>query len=64
MAREHSHGTIYGRLVWRGKAKDRDTKITSTLKKGWRIVEFPNYESFAGKLEQIESIIPNGGRSC
>ena len=64
ITRDYSRGPIYGRLVWRGKAKEGDMKITNALKKDWKIVELPNYAAFEGKVEQIEAIIPKGGRSC
>jgi hypothetical protein len=55
---DQNHGTVFGRLVWRGKAKAEDTKIPSTLKKEWSIVSLPDYKTFKATSDEINSLIP------
>mmetsp|Transcript_49954 Transcript_49954/g.139949 ORF Transcript_49954/g.139949 Transcript_49954/m.139949 type:complete len:110 (+) Transcript_49954:32-361(+) len=57
--KNQDHGKVFGRLVWRGRPKDRDMQITSALKKQWSIVDLPDYTgSFRARDEEIDKLIP------
>jgi hypothetical protein len=58
LAADQKHGDVFGRLVWRGLPKEKDEKITSALKKEWKLVGFPDYDSFHNTPADIESQIP------
>ena len=67
LSKDQNHGKIFGRLVWRGKAKEVDQRINTALKKQWSLLELPNYQSgFKGKPDEIKSRIPDPslGRTC
>lgn len=65
LTKDQLHGSVYGRLIWRGKPKEKDEKITSALKKQWSMVKFPDYSKFQGRQAEIEALVPkNTTRSC
>ena len=51
------HGKVWGRFIWRGKAKETTELIGSPLKKEWTLVALPNYGQFSGRSEDVEKII-------
>ena len=59
LSKHQEHGTIYGRLVWRGRPKPTEEKITAALKKQWSVVQLPDYASFKGSTEELHSLIPD-----
>ena len=58
LSKDQNHGKVYGRLVWRGRPKPKDEKISATLKEQWKLISLPNYKEFSGKKEEIDSLIP------
>lgn len=58
LSEDQQHGKIHGRLVWRGRAKPADQKITTALKKEWTLISTPNYQSFQGTPADIAKLIP------
>ena len=59
LSKDQEHGKIYGRLVWRGKAKEHDMKIGPALKKQWHLVEVPDYGKFKGNADDLPSFYEN-----
>ena len=51
------HGSIWGRMVWRGRAKPVDERIGRALKPDWKLISLPNYKHFKGSDREIEEII-------
>jgi hypothetical protein len=51
-------GRIYGRLVWRGKTKEKDVEIRGPLKKEWKLLNFPAYRTFSPTTEEVEKLFP------
>ena len=66
LSKDQNHGTIHGRLVWRGKSKPEDRRINSALKKQWSILELPNYRNFKGKPDEVAKLFPDPSleRTC
>jgi hypothetical protein len=66
LSKDQEHGNVYGRLVWRGRAQERDTKINTALKRQWNLVSTPNYSKFKGASDDVASLIPEplGERTC
>ena len=58
LSKHQENGTIYGRLVWRGKTKPKDEKITTPLKKQWKLLSLPDYRTFGGTDSEIRTMIP------
>lgn len=58
LSKDQNHGKVYGRLVWRGRSKDKDERITSALKKEWEMLSMPDYSKYEAKPDQVESLIP------
>jgi hypothetical protein len=58
LAKDQNHGKIYGRLVWRGLAKGKDMQISTALKPQWSLISMPDYGSFKGTAEEVNSFIP------
>jgi len=56
LSKDQNHGKVYGRLVWRGKAKPNDTRITTALKPQWSLLGVPDYFSFKGRPAEVEKI--------
>lgn len=62
---DQKHGTVYGRMVWRGRPKPVEEKITSSLKKEWKLLALPDYSTFKATPEELNSMIPtNTERTC
>ena len=59
LSKDQEHGNVYGRLVWRGKAKNYDMKIGPALKKQWSLMQAPDYSSFKGKDEEVSALYEN-----
>lgn len=55
---DQKHGTVYGRMVWRGRPKDVDEKISSALKKEWKLLALPDYSAFNASPEDLSKLIP------
>lgn len=53
---DQNHGKVYGKLVWRGRAREEEEAITCTLKRQWQLVGLPDYKSFTGKADEINSL--------
>lgn len=62
LSKDQDHGNVYGRMVWRGVAKDKDDKIGSTLQKEWKLLETPDYSIFKGEEDQIKKIIETSAK--
>ena len=59
LSRDQDHGKVFGRLVWRGRAKETETKIAGPLKKEWSLVSHPNYGVFSAQNEQLQNLLPS-----
>jgi hypothetical protein len=57
LSKDQDHGKVYGRLVWRGKPRDKDERIGPVRKPDWKIVEIPNYHTFKGTPEDVQGLI-------
>jgi hypothetical protein len=51
------HGSIWGRMVWKGKSKPGNERIGRALKPDWKLIGLPNYKHFKGSPTEIEEII-------
>ncbi len=49
---------MFGRLVWRGKPKEKDSRINPRLKKQWKLLDLPDYSSFTATAEDVLKLIP------
>ena len=58
LSKDQEHGKIYGRLVWRGRAKETDEKISTALKKEWQMLSTPDYGKFTATETQLVSLVP------
>lgn len=58
LSTDQNHGKVYGRLVWRGKAKETEEKITSALKREWQVISTPDYSNFTGTEQSVQQLIP------
>lgn len=47
LSKDQNHGKVFGKMVWRGRQKELEERIGSTLKKEWQIVSLPDYSSAA-----------------
>ena len=56
-SKSQEHGKVWGRLIWRGKAKDKNEMMGSPLKKEWNLVSLPDYGKFTGDDKDVEAII-------
>ena len=52
------HGKVYGKLIWRGRPKEKEEKIGPRLKKQWLLLDLPDYTKFQGHPEHINELIP------
>ena len=43
LSKDQNHGKVFGRMVWRGRPKEIEERLGSTLKKEWRLVSLPDY---------------------
>jgi hypothetical protein len=66
LSKDQTHGTIFGRLVWRGKSKETDMRINSSLKDEWSLVSTPDYKNFNPAKADLSELYPTVGadRSC
>ena len=66
LSKDQEHGDVFGRLVWRGRSKEHDKRIGTSLKKQWSVVETPDYTSFKGRADEVHQLYPKlgGERSC
>jgi hypothetical protein len=66
LSTDQSHGVVYGRKVWRGRAMEKDERIHTALKKQWSIVSLPDYNTFKAKPEHVAALYPTplGERTC
>ena len=55
---DQKHGEAFGRLVWRGKAREKDEQIRSPLKKQWKLLQLPDYKNFTGSPDDLDKLIP------
>lgn len=55
--KSQEHGKVWGRLIWRGKAKDKNEMMGSPLKKEWQLIALPDYHKFAGDDKDVDTII-------
>jgi len=53
-----SHGKAWGKLVWRGRLKEKEERIRTGLKKEWKLLEFPDYQKFSGNVGDIIKAVP------
>lgn len=51
------HGSIWGRMIWKGRAKPLNERIGRAIKPDWKLLELPNYKHFKGSQNEIEEII-------
>ena len=51
------HGKVWGRLIWRGKAKEKNELMGSPLKKEWQLISLPDYSKFAGGDDDVDAIV-------
>ena len=51
------HGSIWGRMIWKGRAKPINERIGRAIKPDWKLLELPNYKHFKGSQNEIEEII-------
>jgi hypothetical protein len=51
------HGSIWGRMVWKGRAKPVNERIGRAMKPDWKLLELPNYKHFKGSQTEIDEII-------
>ncbi len=52
------HGKAWGKLVWKGRLKDKEERIKTGLKKEWKLLEFPDYQKFNGDAAEVLKSIP------
>jgi small subunit ribosomal protein S34 len=57
LSKDQSHGKAWGRLIWRGRAKEKDEKIGCPLKTQWTLVGLPDYKTFDGEGDKVAEII-------
>ena len=57
LSKDQLHGKVWGRLVWRGNAKDKTERLGSPLKKEWSVVQLPDYKTFTGQEKEINDLI-------
>lgn len=55
--KDQTHGKAWGRLVWKGRPKEKDERIGAPLKRQWSLVKLPDYSKFKGTPEDLQKII-------
>ena len=55
--KNQAHGKAWGRMVWRGRPKEKDERIGGPLKHQWSLVRLPDYAKFSGSRDDLEKII-------
>ena len=58
LTQNQDRGTVFGRLIWRGRPKEKDSRINPRLKKQWKLLDLPDYSSFRATEEDILKLIP------
>lgn len=53
-----AHGTVYGQLVWNGRARKAEEEVRCPLKKQWLMVAFPDYKAFTGDRASLDKLLP------
>lgn len=62
LSKDQGHGDVWGKLVWRGIRKNyHPRKLASTLKKEWKILDLPDYNTFKGSEEEMEDFLKTHG---
>lgn len=51
------HGSIWGRMIWKGRAKPINERIGRAIKPDWKLLELPNYKHFKGSQNEVEEMI-------
>ena len=51
------HGSIWGRMIWKGRAKPINERIGRAIKPDWKLLELPNYKHFKGSENEVEEMI-------
>jgi len=57
LSKDQMHGSIWGRMVWKGRSKPGNERIGRALKPDWKLIGLPNYKHFKGSPTEIEEII-------
>lgn len=58
LSKDQKHGSVYGRLIWRGLTKEKDEKIGAPLKKEWSLLQLPDYKKFNAKPDDFIPLFP------
>ncbi len=55
LSKDQDHGIAWGKLVWRGRPKQRIQKIGPARKGGWSLLSTPDYHAFKGNADHLNS---------